>query len=78
MKESSYPLPHIPWKVHTILFYLCKILEKDKVICNCVSAGKEPHAMLETWVQCLGWEDALEKGKANHNSILALRIPRTV
>ena len=25
----------------------------------------------ETWVQSLGWEDALEKGKATHSSILA-------
>ena len=35
-------------------------------------------AMQETWVQSLGWEDPLEKGKAAHSSILALRIPRTV
>ena len=25
----------------------------------------------ETWVQSLGWEDPLEKGKATHSSILA-------
>ena len=25
----------------------------------------------EAWVQSLGWEDALEKGKATHSSILA-------
>ena len=29
----------------------------------------------ETWVQPLGWEDPLEKGKATHFSILAWRIP---
>ena len=28
-------------------------------------------AMWETWVQYLGWEDPLEKGKASHSSILA-------
>ena len=28
-------------------------------------------AMWETWVQSLGWEDPLEKGKATHSSILA-------
>ena len=28
----------------------------------------------ETWVQSLGWEDALEKGMAIHSSILAWRI----
>ena len=27
----------------------------------------------ETWVQSLGWEVALEKGKATHSSILAWR-----
>ena len=31
----------------------------------------------ETWVRTLGWEDALEKGKATHSSILAWRIPWT-
>ena len=34
-------------------------------------------AMQETWVQSLGWEDPLEKGKATHFSILAWRIPWT-
>ena len=29
-------------------------------------------AMQETWVQSLGWEDPLEKGKATHTSILGL------
>ena len=32
-------------------------------------------AMWETWVQSLGWEDPLEKGKATHSSTLASRIP---
>ena len=31
-------------------------------------------AVWETWVQSLGWEDALEKGKATHSSILAWRM----
>ena len=30
------------------------------------------------WVQSLGWEDPMEKGKATHSSILAWRIPFTV
>ena len=34
-------------------------------------------AMQETWVQSLGWEDALEKGMATHSGILAWRIPWT-
>ena len=32
---------------------------------------KNPPAKQETWVQSLGWEDPLEKGKATHFSILA-------
>ena len=35
-------------------------------------------AIRETWVQSLGWEDPLEKGKATHSSILAWRIPWTI
>ena len=38
---------------------------------------KNPPAMQETWVQSLGLEDPLEKGKATHSSILAGRIPWT-
>ena len=36
---------------------------------------KNPPAMQETWVQYLVQEDALEKGRATHSSILAWRIP---
>jgi len=32
---------------------------------------RNPPAMRETWVRCLGWKDPLEKGKATHSSILA-------
>ena len=32
-------------------------------------------AIQETWVQSLGWEDPLEKGKATHVSILAIEDP---
>ena len=34
-------------------------------------------AMWETQVQSLGWEDPLEKERANHSSILAWRITWT-
>ena len=34
-------------------------------------------AMRETWIQSLGWEDALEQEMATHSSILAWRIPLT-
>ena len=36
---------------------------------------KNSPAMLETWVQSLGWENLLEDGMATHSSILAWRIP---
>ena len=39
------------------------------------SDHKELLVILETWVQSLGLEDALEKGMATHSSILAWRIP---
>ena len=35
---------------------------------------KNPPTRQETWVQSLGWEDPLEKGKATHSSILGLRL----
>ena len=37
---------------------------------------KSRSAMLEAWVQSLGWED-LEKEMATHSSILPWRIPWT-
>ena len=40
--------------------------------------AKNPPALRETWVRSLGWEDPLEKGKANHSIILTWRSPRTV
>ena len=43
-----------------------------------VQLVKNPPAMQYTWVQSLGWEDLLEKGKATHSSILIWRIPWTV
>ena len=39
---------------------------------------KNPPAMWETWVQSLGWEDLLEKGKVTHSSTVAWRISWTV
>ena len=36
---------------------------------------KNPPTMQETWIWSLDWKDPLEKGKANHSSILAWRIP---
>ena len=41
------------------------------------SVVKNPPAMQEMWVQCLGQKDSLEKVVATHVSILAWRIPWT-
>ena len=35
-------------------------------------------AMCETWVQSMGWNDPLEKGKTTYSSTLAWRISWTV
>ena len=50
---------------------MCEIKRASLV----VQLVKNPPAMRETWVQFLGWEDPLERGKATHSSILAWRIP---
>ena len=42
-----------------------------------VQVVKNLPAMQETWVQSLGREDLLEKGRATHSSIPAWRIPWT-
>ena len=42
------------------------------------SAVKNPPAMREMQVRCLGQEDPLEKAMATHSSILAWEIPWTV
>ena len=39
---------------------------------------KNPPTMQEIWVQSLGWDDPLEKGKATHSRIVAWTIPWTV
>ena len=48
----------------------------ENICCECglpfvAQLVKNPPAMEESWVQSLGWEDPLEKGKATHSSILA-------
>ena len=46
-------------------------------ICKDLSV-KNLSTMPETWVQSLGWDDPLEKGKAAHSDIQAWRIPWTI
>ena len=59
------------FKSFTIFKLVCFLLFVAQLV-------KNPPAIWETWVLSLGWEDPLEKGKANHSSILAWRIPWTV
>ena len=47
-------------------------------VCLVAQLLKTPPKMWGTWFRSLGWEDPLEKGKANHSSILAWRILWTV
>ena len=67
--------------MHFSLYLVC--LKSSQLIVRIYSITlvaqlvKNPSAMWETWVQSLGWEDSLEKGRATHSSILAWRIPWT-
>ena len=38
---------------------------------------KSLHAVWETWVQSLQWEDLVEKETATHSSVLACKTPWT-
>ena len=60
--KQTKPLPAFMWLRASLVAQLVKNLS----------------ALWETWVQSLGCEDPLEKGKATNPSILAWRIPWTV
>ena len=60
------------------LFFFSEVYLQESRACLVAQLIKNLPAMWETWVQSLGWEDPLEKGKATHSSILAWRIPWTV
>ena len=49
---------------------VCSLEERSSLVAQMV---KRLSTMPETWVQSLGWEDPLEKGKATHSSILPWR-----
>ena len=65
----------------------CFLVEIDKLVLKDICKSKWTRAslvaqrlkhlpaLLETWVQSLGWEDSLEKQRATHSSILVWRIP---
>ena len=64
--------------VYCYLVYLTYMQSTSCEGFSCGLAGKNPPAMQETWVQFLGWEDPLEKGKATLSNILTWRIPWTI
>ena len=45
-------------------------LPRASLVAQLAQLVKNLPAMRETWVQSLGWEDPLEKGKATHSSSL--------
>ena len=51
----------------------CRFLLQASLVAQLV---KNLPAMQETWIQSLGWEDPLEKGKATRSSSLAWRIQK--
>ena len=59
----------------SLLFLLSDAVFPSRLASLLAGLIKNMPAMLETWVQSLGWEDPLEKGNATHSSILAWRIP---
>ena len=61
-------------KCHTVLYSIYTVSWASLV----AQLVKNLPAIRETWVQSLGWEDPLEKGKTTHSSILVWRIPWTV
>ena len=61
-----------------------RVNSRDELVKNLSRASLVPQlvknltTMRETWVQSLGWEGPLDKGKTIHSSILDWRIPWTV
>ena len=61
------------------MFLILTMLAMSSLVPSLVAQlVKNLPAMQETWVQSMGWEDPLGKGKATFSSILACRIPWTV
>ena len=56
-------------KVMCLLFIMLSRCVVDSLVAEMV---KNLPAMQETQVLSLGWKDSVEKGKANHSSILGL------
>ena len=73
--ESSYVTQLRPNRQINIFFKKRKSVFFTPLVAQLV---ENVPIMWETWVQSLGGDDPLEKGKATHCSILAWRIPWTL
>ena len=63
-------------KTYNVLLCSCFYLQLRHTVASPVAQMvKDRPATRETWVGSLGREDALEKGKATHSSVLAWGIP---
>ena len=62
--SNPHPLHLLHWQAGSLQLPLASLLWASLV----AYLIKNPPAMQETWVQSLGWEDPLEKGKATHSS----------
>ena len=62
-----------PWLIHINVWQkplqYCKVISLQLIKVNGKNKKKNPHAMQETWVPSLGWEDPLEKGTATHSCL---------
>ena len=76
----DYPPVHYPYCFLIIVDWLERYFLTHSLLSQAslvVQMVKNLPAKWETWVQSLGWEELLEKGKATHSSTLAWRIPWT-
>ena len=72
--ESVMPSSHlILWRPFLLLPSVFPVFQPAQYSWTSLVAQleKNPPEMRETWVQSLGWEDPLEKGKATRSRILA-------
>ena len=74
--HSSVETLHFPFFPDILLTYIPKFIGKNW-ISLVPQMVKNPSATQDIWFQSVGQEDLLEKGMANHSSILAWRISWT-
>ena len=78
-RDRTYIGRQVPLPLHyllmsTVLFWRLYTFKWASLVAQMV---KNLPAVWETWIQCLGWEDPLEKETATHSSVLASEIPWT-